>query len=114
MSPFLAQIAGTSSAEEIFALLDLPAEPAVLNIARLQILRLMQDHVAAVPDRASEDEARAALRSALGKAYTDFLAFSPLKERVFAALREVVGPKRTDFVPLEALFARPYSEPRQY
>lgn len=104
MSPLLTQLAEVSSAEEIFALLDLPAEPAVLNVARLHILRRMRDYIAAVPEGASEDEARTALRTALGKAYADFVASSPLKERVFKVLREAAAPKRRGFVPLEALF----------
>lgn len=104
MSPLLTQLAGVSSAEEIFALLDLPAEPAVLNVARLHILRRMRDYITAVPEGASEDEARIALRTALGKAYADFAASSPLRERVFKVLREAASPKRASFVPLEALF----------
>jgi len=104
MSPILSQLAEVSSAEEIFTLLGLEADPAVLNVARLHILRRMRDYVASVPEEASDEEARAVLRTALSQAYSDFLASSPLKERVFKVLREAARPKRTGFVPLASLF----------
>ena len=104
MIPILSQLAEVSSAEEIFALLGLEADPAVLNVARLHILRRMRDYVASVPDGAGDEEARAVLRAALSQAYGDFLASSPLQERVFKVLREAANPKRSGFVPLAALF----------
>ena len=105
MNPLLAHLAGVSSAEEIFACLGLDADPAVLNVARLHILRRMRDYLAVVPEGASEEEARNVLRRALGRAYADFVASPPLQERVFKVLREAAASKHTGFVPLEALFS---------
>lgn len=96
-----------SSAEEFFHYLDVAYEPAVLNVARLHILRRMGETLARDSMVGLDDEAvRASCRGHLVAAYNDFVARSPLDERVFKVLKDAVKPRRGAFVPLEALSAK--------
>jgi len=104
MSSLLDRMRGLSSAEDFFALLDVPHDPAVLRVSRLHILRRMgqylsQDSLAEMTDAAAEEAAR----STLIRAYNDFVRSSPLEQRVFKVLKDAVSPKRGAFVPLSAL-----------
>jgi nitrogenase-stabilizing/protective protein len=105
MSAILEQLGRISAAEEFFALLDVPYDPKVLDVARLHILRRMRDHLAkAGADALPEVEARAAVRAALSYAYADFVASAPLEQRIFKVLQEAVRPpSRAGFVPLSAV-----------
>lgn len=106
MSTFCDRMRGLSAAEEFFALLDVPYDPTVLNVARLHILRRMGDYMSEDTLAAmTEDAAREACRLTLMRAYEDFVTSSPLKQRVFKVLREAVAPNRGAFVPLSALTA---------
>jgi nitrogenase-stabilizing/protective protein len=94
-----------SAAEEIFALLDVDYDPALLRVARLHILRRMGDYLKSEP-LAGLDEAqlRERCRGFLSSAYADFVSSSPLEERVFKVLKDAVKPKKTGtFVPLSAI-----------
>ena len=99
MSTVLEQVARLSSAEEIFASLDVPFEPRVLHVARLHILRRMRDHLEALPPDAS----REAVRDCLVRAYRDFVDTPPIERRVFRVLQEAARPAGRAFVPLSAL-----------
>jgi nitrogenase-stabilizing/protective protein len=98
------QLKCASSAEDFFALLGVTYDPALLNVARLHILKRMGQYLA------SEDfevlpgaEVAERCKAVLERAYGDFVASSPLDQRVFKVLKDAVAPKRTNFVPLDAL-----------
>ncbi|SIO30817.1 nitrogenase-stabilizing/protective protein [Rhodovulum sp. ES.010] len=96
----LDQMHALSSAEEIFTFLLLPYDQAVLNRARLHIMKRMGDYLAAV-DLAALDEDGVFLeaRKALKRAYADFVASSPREQK---ALKLFTQP-RGNTVPLAAL-----------
>jgi len=101
----LVQLNQASSAEEFFALLGVEYDPKVLNVVRLHILRRMGQYLV---NESFEglDEAGVAARCKefLGQAYADFVASSPLDQRVFKVLKDAVArPKAAVFVPLTTL-----------
>lgn len=103
----LAAIQAVGSAEEAFALLGVAYDPKVLSVARLHILKRFGEYLAAEA-LAGEPPAVVAARckAALERAYADFVASSPLQERVFKALKEAVEPPppaEPVFVPLDKL-----------
>ena len=107
----LEDIRRLSAAEEIFAYLDVPYEKRILDVARLHILRRMGETLAreAASGAGGEDEAaaRERYRAHLQAAYADFVARSPLDERVFKGLKDAVRERPASrpraFVPLAAL-----------
>lgn len=104
---FLAQLRALSSAEDFFDCLGVPYDPKRVNVARLHILRRMGEYLAG-SDLAALPEAEAKARAAdfLTRAYADFLASSPLEQRVFKVLKEAAKPAPAPakaFVPLSAL-----------
>jgi nitrogenase-stabilizing/protective protein len=96
-----------SAAEEIFRYLEVPFEPGVVNVARLHILRRMGEYLAKEPLAGlAEVEVRERCRAHLQMAYDDFVARSPIEERVFKVHKDAVkhkAPKPAPFVPLTAL-----------
>lgn len=93
-----------ASAEDFFTLLDMPFEPAVLNVARLHILKRMGEYLQESGlESTPDDEVPARCRQALQRAYADFLASTPLQQRVFSVLKRAAAPKARPFVPLAAL-----------
>ena len=94
----LEQISKLSSAEDFFLYLDVPYDPAVLNVARLHILRRMGDNLRKADVEPDEVKARAYFRSHLETAYQDFVKSSPIKERIFKVHQDAVKPRRA--VPL--------------
>jgi APA family basic amino acid/polyamine antiporter len=79
----LEQLAKLSSAEDYFRFLGVPYDPAVLNVARLHILRRMGDNLREAGVEPDEEKARAFFRAHLERAYQDFVKSTPIKERVF-------------------------------
>lgn len=103
----LDELGKLSSADDFFLALELPYDPAVVNVARLHIMRRMGQYLRGDELSALDDTAaRQACRSHLEKAYDDFVRSSPITERVFKvhqdALKPVEPPKKP-FVPLSAL-----------
>jgi len=94
------QLAKLSSAEDFFQFLNVPYDPAVLNVARLHILRRMGDNLRNEPVAPDDDAARAQFRAHLEQAYQDFIHSSPLDERVFKVLKNAVRPKAAPLVSL--------------
>lgn len=95
-----------SSAEEIFALLGVDYDPNIVNVARLHILKRMGQHLAKEQFAGSaEAEIAARCKAMLEQAYADFVASSPIDQRVFKVLKDAVAePKRpAAFVPLSTL-----------
>jgi len=100
----LDQLRTLSAAEEFFQLLDVPFDAAVLNVARLHILKRMGEYLRrAAPEDADDDTARELCRAHLERAYSDFVKSSPLNERVFKVLKDAVNPPSVPLVPLSSL-----------
>jgi nitrogenase-stabilizing/protective protein len=90
----LAQLNQASSAEEFFALLGVDYDPKIVNVARLHILRRMGQYLAGEAFTGATDEAVAErCRAVLERAYADFVASSPIDERVFKVLKDAVAPQ---------------------
>ncbi|HTO59787.1 MAG TPA: nitrogenase stabilizing/protective protein NifW [Bradyrhizobium sp.] len=105
-SGILAQLNKASSAEDFFALLGVDYDPQVVNVARLHILRRMGQYLAGEQfDGVSDSEATARCKAVLEQAYADFVASSPIDQRVFKVLKDAIAPpkKPAAFVPLSAL-----------
>jgi nitrogenase-stabilizing/protective protein len=98
-----------SAAEEFFGFLGVPYDPSLLNVMRLHILKRMAERLRAADlSELSDTDAFDLARLHLQRAYADFEASSPLKERVFKVLREAdpAKPKSkagAKVVPLSAL-----------
>jgi nitrogenase-stabilizing/protective protein len=101
----LEQLNKASSAEDFFALLGVDYDVKIVNVARLHILRrmgqyLVSEDFAGLPDAMVAERCKAVLE----KAYADFVASSPLDQRVFKVLKDAVAPpKPRAFVPLATL-----------
>jgi nitrogenase-stabilizing/protective protein len=95
-----------SSAEEFFEALGVDFDPAVVHVARLHILRRMGEYLANSDFvTASDDEAREACARHLAQAYQDFVASSPIKERLFKVHKDAVKPKEPPPKPFVAIRA---------
>lgn len=101
MSGLLDRLRSLSSAEEFFDVLKVPYDPEVLRVARLHILRRMGQYLSEQPLASmGDDAAEAACQDTLARAYNDFVASSPLQERVFKVLKDAVTPANVGFVAL--------------
>jgi nitrogenase-stabilizing/protective protein len=101
MSGLLDRLRSLSAAEEFFDLLKVPYDPQVLQVARLHILRRMGQYLSEQSLSAmTDDAAEEACRATLARAYSDFVASSPLQERVFKVLKDAVAPANVGFVSL--------------
>lgn len=104
----MSELGGLSSAEDFFVALDLPYDPAILNVSRLHIMRRMGQYLRQTESTGvnNDDEARRACRSHLETAYQDFVRSSPIAERVFKVHQDAIKPaepSKKPFVPLTAL-----------
>lgn len=101
----LEQLNKASSAEDFFAILGVDYDPKHVNVVRLHILRRMGQYLVS-EDFAGLSDADVAQRCKvfLEQAYADFIASSPLDQRVFKVLKDAVAPpKPRIFVPLSTL-----------
>jgi len=98
-----------SSAEDFFERLSVEYDPAVVRVARLHILRRMAEYLAGAPlDGLSDEEAISACKSHLAQAYADFVASTPIEQRLFKVHQDAVKPKSEPakpFVPFNLLIA---------
>lgn len=100
-----------SSAEDFFSYLDLPFEPTVVHVSRLHILRRMGQYIKGSEidgafDGLSEEQIKTLCREHLDQAYQDFVASTPIQERLFKVHKEAIEPKpepASNFVPLDSL-----------
>lgn len=96
-----------SAAEEFFAFLEVPFDPAVVRVARLHILKRMGQYLDGADWEGLDDAGvRVLCRQHLEQAYGDFVTSSPIQERVFKVHKDAVAPKSAParpFVPLSAL-----------
>jgi nitrogenase-stabilizing/protective protein len=99
------------AAEDFFEALGVDFDPSVVRVARLHILRRMGEYLSKSDFAGATDEdARAACKETLTKAYQDFVASSPIAERVFKVHKDAIKPKgepAKPFVPLTTLTANP-------
>ena len=96
----LEQLKKLSTAEEYFRFLGVAYEPAILNVARLHILRRMGDNLRATGMEPDEEKARAYFRAHLEQAYLDFVHSTPMQERVFKVHKDAVRPRVSPLVHL--------------
>lgn len=94
----LEQLSKLSSAEEFFRFLEVPYDPAVLNVARLHILRRMGDYLRNAATQPDETTSRAIFRAHLERAYQDFVVSSPIKERVFKVHKDAIRTRAASLV----------------
>lgn len=101
----LAKLNAASSAEDFFAALQVPYDEKVVRVARLHILKRMGQYLATEDfDGLTEAVVTARCKAMLERAYEDFVASSPINERVFKVLKEAVEPaKPANFVPFDTL-----------
>ncbi|MGV7218743.1 nitrogenase stabilizing/protective protein NifW [Bradyrhizobium sp. UFLA05-112] len=100
----LSQLKKTAAAEELFDLLGVKYDSKILNVARLHILQRMGQYLAGEDLSAATDVAVAErCRAVLERAYADFVASSPIDQRVFKVLKDAVAPqsKKATFVQLD-------------
>lgn len=99
------------AAEDFFEALRVDFDPAVVRVARLHILRRMGEYLAKNDfDGLTDDETRAACKETLTRAYDDFVASSPIVERVFKVHKDAIKPKSEPakpFIPLTTLTGTP-------
>lgn len=90
----LAQLNKASAAEEFFTLLGVDYDPRIVNVARLHILRRMGQYLAGEDFAGATDETVAErCKAVLERAYADFVASSPIDQRVFKVLKDAVAPQ---------------------
>ena len=107
----LDQLQSLSSAEDFFTFLGVPYEETVVQVARLHILRRMGQYLRGSEVEgaleAADDAALLTLcREHLAQAYEDFVASSPIAERLFKVHKDAIAPRpeqNRPFVPLSAL-----------
>jgi len=100
----LEQLNQASSAEDFFALLGVDYDPKHLSVVRLHILRRMGQYLVSEDfDGMSGADVTARCKAVLEQAYADFVASSPLEQRVFKVLKDAVAPKPRDFVQIAPL-----------
>jgi nitrogenase-stabilizing/protective protein len=100
-----------SSAEDFFSYLDVPFEPSVVQVSRLHILRRMGQYLKGSEidgafEGLDDTQIRALCREHLEHAYQDFVASTPIQERLFKVHKEAIEPKPEpagNFVPLDSL-----------
>jgi nitrogenase-stabilizing/protective protein len=115
----LERLRGLSSAEDFFSFLDVPFDPTIVQVARLHILRRMGQYlkgsqVDGAFDDKGDEEIRALCRDHLDQAYQDFVASSPIQERLFKVHKEAVAAKPDvdrPFVSLTSLTATGKASP---
>lgn len=102
MNTLIERMRRLSAAEEFFALLDVPYDPRVLQVARLHVLRRMSKYLADTALEAlTDDAAEEACRSALARAYADFVASTPIAERSFKVHQDAIAGR--GFIPFSAI-----------
>ena len=100
------------AAEDFFTYLKVDFDPALVQVARLHILKRMGKYLAGKDfSGASEEAIFAGASETLALAYQDFVASRPIDQRVFKVLQEhdpsipqtAAEPAPKPFVPLDSL-----------
>ena len=100
----LDQLKTLSAAEDFFSFLDVSYDPAVLNVARLHILKRMGEYLRKnTLAEADGETARSLCRAHLERAYNDFVESSPIEQRVFKVLKDAVTPPSAPLVQISSI-----------
>lgn len=98
------QLDQLSAAEDFFLFFLLPYEQSVLNVCRLHIMRRMGQYLARTDFGAmTDDEIFLHARLQLKQAYLDFVASSPVEEKVFKVFKDKAREKAGFHVGLSDL-----------
>jgi nitrogenase-stabilizing/protective protein len=103
-----------SSAEDFFTYLGVDFDPAIVRVSRLHIMRRMGQYLKGLEldgafEGKGDDEIKALCAEHLAQAYQDFVASSPIAERLFKVHKDAIAPKpeapepNNNFVPLSSL-----------
>lgn len=104
----LEELGRLSAAEEFFVFLDVPFESTVVQVARLHILRRMGQYlkgseIDGVFEGLGDPDIRALCRAHLEQAYQDFVASTPIQERLFKVHKEAMEQKPESSKPFVSL-----------
>jgi len=103
----MSELGGLSAAEDFFVTLGVSYDPAIVNVARLHIMRRMGQYLrGAELEGLNDADAKEACRTHLEAAYQDFVHSSPIAERVFKVHQDAikpVEPPKKPFVSLASL-----------
>ena len=108
----LADLEKLHAAEDFFHYLKVQFDPALVQVARLHILKRMGKYLAGKDFRgASEETIFSEAAATLAQAYQDFVASRPIDQRVFKVLQEQdpsrprmpAEPEPKPFIPLDSL-----------
>jgi len=97
------QLASLHAAEDFFAVLDVPYEPAVIHVNRLHILKRFNQYLRrdGRGDGLAPADKKAHFAKLLGQAYDDFVRSTPAQEKVFKVFQDQASKS----VSLDALRA---------
>ncbi|HBG31630.1 nitrogenase stabilizing/protective protein NifW [Candidatus Macondimonas diazotrophica] len=94
MSKLLDQLGKFSDAEEFLVFLDVPFEPAVVQVNRLHILKRFSQYLArARLDELDEAAQRDSCRALMIQAYEDFVHSTAAQEKVFKVFQDADGQR---------------------
>ncbi|HJV25381.1 MAG TPA: nitrogenase stabilizing/protective protein NifW [Aromatoleum sp.] len=96
MSVLIDDLKALESAEAFLDYFALPYDPAVVRVSRLHILKRFYQYLAQQGglESLSGEEARAACREMLARAYEDFVASSGVEQKVFKVFQTARGEHR--------------------
>lgn len=92
-----------SAAEEFFTFLDVPYDPAVVQVNRLHILKRFHDYIGELPSDLDPADVRLAFADALARAYQDFVDSDAVTQKVFKVFQQAEAARKANFVPLGAV-----------
>ncbi len=90
---FAAQLRQLSAAEDFLEFFGVPYDKGVVNVSRLHILKRFYQYIRQEPNLPENNEQALyqCYRNLLIKAYGDFVASTPAKEKVFKVFQEAEG-----------------------
>lgn len=94
------------TAEDFLRFLGVAYEQRVVHVNRLHILQRFHDYLSrdeGIEDLSDDEALSARYRAHLERAYTDFVASSAIKEKVFKVHQEEARRMEDRFVPLDSL-----------
>lgn len=108
MENFIQQLKLLSSAEDFLHYFGVPFDPGVVNVSRLHILKRFFQYIRQNNPQAQTDELAlfTAYREQLVKAYQDFVASTPAREKVFKVFQDTDGRQHVTLDSLKASIPR--------